>query len=128
MSIIRHMTRLSPARRLQLFRVRAAILLAVFLSAGTSLPSLDALAHHGDGAEGRRSQQHIEPAGGCLNHSDRCTLGRSGPGSGAELSLGGNLRLELLASTAHQPLPVQPPSSADSVGLPQPRAPPVRQA
>jgi hypothetical protein len=122
------MTRLSTARRLQLFRVRATILLAVFLSAGTSLPSLDALAHHGDGAESRRSQQHIEPAGGCLSHSDRCTLGRSGPGSGAQLSLGDNLRLEPLASTTHQPAPVQRPSSTDRVGLSQPRAPPVRQA
>ncbi len=107
-------------------RIKAFLLLAVFISAGTSLPSLDALAYHQDGAAGGRSQPHVEPAGGCLNHADRCSLGRSAAGSGADLTLAGDIRLELVASTVRHAFPVQPPASPALVGFPQPRAPPVR--
>jgi hypothetical protein len=63
-------------------RVRAWLLLALFLSAGTSLPSPDALLHHlhPDPFAGR---VHVEPAGGCTAHADHCTLGRTPPGSRA---------------------------------------------
>ena len=63
-------------------RAKALLLLTVFLSAGTSLPSLDALAFHHDGS-GERSRTHVEPAGGCHSHADQCTLGRTASGSGA---------------------------------------------
>src|SRR6476660_3395414 len=57
-----------------LARVRAWLLLALFLGAGTSLPSADALLHHlhPDPFAGR---VHVEPTGGCAAHSDHCTLG-----------------------------------------------------
>jgi hypothetical protein len=66
----------------RLTQAKAVVLLLVFLAAGTSLPSLDALAFHHDGS-GERSRTHVEPAGGCLSHADQCTLGRTASGSGA---------------------------------------------
>src|SRR5437773_2003487 len=69
-----------------LARARAWLLLALFLGAGTSLPSADALLHHlhPDPFAGR---VHVEPAGGCAAHSDHCTLGRTPPGSRAVASI-----------------------------------------
>jgi len=110
-----------------LLRLKAAFLLAVFLAAGTSLPSLDALAYHGEVESSERSRTHVEPAGGCLSHAGHCALGRTAPGSGAGLSLNGTTRIE----AAHQPaaplLSVHPLSSTDRRGNPQSRAPPAPQ-
>ena len=63
-----------------LARVRAWLLLALFLSAGTSLPSADALLHH---QHPEPFRVHYDPAGGCAEHADHCTLGRTPPGSSA---------------------------------------------
>jgi len=105
-------------------RVRAWLLLALFLGAGTSLPSADALLDHlhPDPSAGR---VHVEPAGGCLAHSDHCTLGRTPPGSRAVASIAFVVRVgqDDLAGTAL-------PKSADirDAGpalLPPSRAPPA---
>src|SRR5215210_494186 len=69
--------------RIRAVQAKALLLLLVFLAAGTSLPSLDALAYHGGHASSERPRTHIEPAGGCLSHADECTLGRTASGSGA---------------------------------------------
>ncbi len=63
-----------------LARVRAWLLLALFLGAGTSLPSADALLHH---QHPEPFRVHYDPAGGCAEHADHCTLGRTPPGSRA---------------------------------------------
>ena len=67
-------------------RARAWLLLTLFLGAGTSLPSPDALLFHWhvDPLAGR---VHVEPAGGCTAHGDHCTLGRTPPGSRAAAPL-----------------------------------------
>jgi hypothetical protein len=111
-------------RRSPLFRAKALLLLAVFLSAGTSLPSLDALAYHHGTTDIERSQSHIEPAGGCLSHSDHCSLGRTASGSGAVGTLSGVTRIELASSLTHTCTPRVRPICADQSAIPQPRAPP----
>ena len=120
------MSRSGPPLRRRFFRVKAFLLLAIFLAAGTSLPSLDALAYHGESEETARSQTHVEPAGGCLSHIDNCTLGRGAPGSGAGLTGCCELRLVDTPVIPHHAVHVLPPLAADLFGIPQPRAPPVR--
>jgi hypothetical protein len=105
-------------------RAKALLLLAVFLSAGTSLPSLDALVYHG-AAEIERSQPHVEPAGGCVSHSDHCSLGRTASGSGAVATLVGVVRLEPVSAPSQPCTPRHRPAVADRTGVPQPRAPPL---
>jgi len=113
-----------PARRSCLLRAKAFLLLAVFLSAGTSLPSLDALVYHHSGIELERSQSHVEPAGGCLNHADHCSLGRSASGSGAVGTLSGVTRPESVSSSPRPCARRVQPTCADRSAIPQPRAPP----
>ena len=105
-------------------RVKALHLLAVFLSAGPSLPSLDALVYHG-ATHLERSQPHVEPAGGCLSHSDHCSLGRTASGSGAVATLAGVVRLEPVSTPTQPCTPRGWPAAADRTGVPQPRAPPL---
>src|SRR5688500_7977250 len=105
-------------------RAKALLLLALFLSAGTSLPSLDALAFHHDGS-GERSRTHVEPAGGCLSHADHCSLGRGATGTGSALTISRELRLPHAVTVQIHSPPVDP-GSAVILGIPQPRAPPVR--
>jgi hypothetical protein len=64
-------------------RAQATLLLAVFLAAGSSLPSLDALFFHSGADELQGWQPHVEAAGDCVNHAGSCTLGRTAPGSAA---------------------------------------------
>ena len=105
-------------------RAKAFLLLAVFLSAGTSLPGPDALLYHGGAAELDRSSSHIEPAGGCLDHAEHCVLGRTATGAGADVPPITVVRAEL-ASRPIQPITAQPLFSADPTGIPNSRAPPV---
>jgi hypothetical protein len=118
------MYRSLPARRWYLRQAKASLLLAVFLSAGTSLPSLDALVYHHGAAVLERSQSHVEPAGGCLSHSDHCSLGRSASGSGAVATLSSVTRLEPVSSPSRPSAPRIQPTCADRSAIPQPRAPP----
>ncbi|MGZ8392063.1 MAG: hypothetical protein ACXWWK_04395 [Gemmatimonadales bacterium] len=110
-------------RRLHLRPIKALLLLAVFLSAGTSLPSLDAVVYH-SAAELDRSQSHVESAGGCLSHSDDCSLGRTASGSGAVATVRGVTRLEPVLSPPPSCAQRLPPACADRGAIPQPRAPP----
>ena len=113
-----------PARRSALLRAKAFLLLAVFLSAGTSLPSLDALVYHST-TELDRAQAHVEPAGGCLDHSGHCVLGRTASGSGAVITLVRGVRIEAHDRPAPALLTARPHTKADRGTLPQPRAPPA---
>ena len=106
-------------------RIRAILLLAVFLSAGTSLPSLDALAFHQDSGAADKARTHVEQAGGCLSHAGHCSLG-SAPGSSAGLTEHRELRLDGTAGPSRLVHPAPAPASAVSPGIPQPRAPPVQ--
>ncbi len=109
----------------RLIRAKALLLLTVFLSAGTSLPSLDALAYHGDDAGSERSGTHVEPAGGCLSHGDQCSLGRTTSGSGAVASAEAESRLVPPASPVTQHSSHLQPVCADPGALPHSRAPPT---
>ncbi|MGH7513062.1 MAG: hypothetical protein ACREOQ_09080 [Gemmatimonadales bacterium] len=105
-------------------RVRAWLLLALFLGAGTSLPSADALLHHlhPDPFTGR---VHVEPAGGCTAHSDHCTLGRTPPGSRAVASFAFLVRLvQHDHAVAVWPLS-RPRADVRATLLPPSRAPPA---
>jgi hypothetical protein len=109
----------------RLIRAKALLLLTVFLSAGTSLPSLDALAHHGIDSSSERSRTHVEPAGGCLSHADGCSLGRTASGSGAVAAVEPESRLVPSSNpAAHHSAPFQP-VCADPGALPHSRAPPT---
>ncbi len=109
----------------RLIQAKALLLLLVFLAAGTSLPSLDALAFHGNAAGSERSRTHIEPAGGCLSHTDGCSLGRTASGSGAVAAAEPESRLVPTDSPfIQQSLPLQP-VCADTGALPHSRAPPT---
>jgi hypothetical protein len=110
-----------------LTRFRAWLLLALFLGAGTSLPSPDALLFHShvDPFAGR---VHVEPAGGCTAHGEHCTLGRTSPGSRALAPLAFRARP---VSTALSTLLQQPPVPvivARVSLLPKSRAPPAPSA
>ncbi len=98
--------------RARLIRVKASLLLAVFLAAGTSLPSLDALVHHQNSEEAARSQAHVESAGGCPSHAGHCGLGRGAPGSGAGLTVSRELRLQDKTSVRQLPPPLVELASA----------------
>lgn len=124
MSILQPMHRPASARRWYHRQVKAFLLLAVFLSAGTSLPGLDALLYH-HGAELDRSQSHVEPAGGCLDHAGHCGLGRTASGSGAAVSLVRGIRIEPTDRPAPARLPAVPHTKADLGTVAQPRAPPA---
>lgn len=105
-------------------RVRAWLLLALFLSAGTSLPSLDALLFHlhPDPVSGR---VHVEPAGGCTGHADHCTLGRTPPGSRAVAPLAIVVRLAPDLRQASRLLPPAPAVVTRVASPSLPRAPPI---
>jgi hypothetical protein len=105
-------------------RVRAWLLLALFLCAGTSLPSLDALLYH-QRADPMAGRVHVEPAGGCTSHSDHCTLGRTPPGSRAVMPLILVARLATDLRVAPTLLPPAPGLSPRAASLPRSRAPPV---
>jgi hypothetical protein len=107
------------------FRVKASLLLAVFLAAGTSLPSLDAVLYHSQGSDIERWQSHVEPAGGCLNHLEHCTLGRTATGSEAVAHLSGEPRVQPAEPDIPQPLPASPHISTDRGATARPRAPPI---
>jgi hypothetical protein len=108
----------------RLTQAKASFLLLLFLAAGTSLPSLDALAFHQDAA-GERSRTHIEPAGGCLSHADQCTLGRTASGSGAVAATPGESRLIAAGPSDSPRSPRLQPSCAFTGALPHSRAPPT---
>jgi hypothetical protein len=104
-------------------RLKASLLLAVFLSAGTTLPSLDGLLFHG-GGEPERAQTHLEPAGGCLEHAEHCVLGRTAAGAGAFVASITEVRVAPPSPPAYRPThPIL--IDADDVGVPNCRAPPV---
>ena len=109
----------------RLIQAKALVLLLVFLSAGTSLPSLDAMAYHGNDAGSERSRTHIEPAGGCLAHADGCSLGRTASGSGAVAAAEAESRLVAAGSPVTQHSPHIQPVCADPGALPHSRAPPT---
>jgi hypothetical protein len=109
-----------PAR---LIRAKASLLLAVFLSAGTSLPSLDAVVYHHQGADAQRWLTHVEPAGGCLDHAEHCVLGRTAT-SGALATLAVEIKVEPASPSRLGPQPTYLGRSSLRGGLHQPRAPP----
>ena len=114
---------LFPMLGIRRIQAQSIFLLAVFLSAGTTLPSLDGLLFHGAGESGR-AQTHIEPAGGCLEHGQHCVLGRTAPGVGALAALGA----EVTAAPPAPPASSSPTSSVFNPGIagaPNSRAPPV---
>jgi hypothetical protein len=111
--------------RVRPIQAKALLLLLVFLTAGTSLPSLDALAYHGTAAGSERSRTHIEPAGGCLSHADQCSLGRTASGSGAVAAAEAESRLVATNSLVTQHSPLIQPVCADPGALPHSRAPPT---
>jgi hypothetical protein len=110
----------------RLIQAKALLLLTVFLSAGSSLPSLDALTHHANAADETRSQSHIEPAGGCASHSGHCALGRVAPNSGTGPSETRELQLDEAPRSSHHLPPLAAPLSESQTRIPQPRAPPVQ--
>lgn len=105
-------------------RIRAFLLLALFLCAGTSLPGLDAVLYH-QHPDRRADETHFDPAGGCGGHADHCTLSRTPPGSRSVLPRATVFRVITHAAVSA----VQAPVSRIIVGslrtLPQPRAPPA---
>jgi hypothetical protein len=105
-------------------RVRAWLLLALFLSAGTSLPSVDALLFHlhPDQVSGR---VHVEPAGGCTGHAEHCTLGRTPPGSRAVAELALVVRFAPNLRRASRQLPPAPAFDGLAASPSLPRAPPI---
>jgi hypothetical protein len=124
MSILQLMHRSVSSWRSLLRQARASLLLAVFLSAGTSLPGLDALVYHHSATEADRSQSHVEPAGGCLDHGQHCTLGRTAGGSGTAPTPSTEVTVQPV-SPPDQPLTTQSLLSVDPTGIPNCRAPPV---
>lgn len=107
-------------------RARAWLLLALFLGAGTSMPSADALLYHihPDPWAGR---VHVEPIGGCTAHADHCTLGRTPPGSRALASLALSVQSVRDSRPTDVPRPAPTPRAATAGLLPPSRAPPVPQ-
>jgi hypothetical protein len=109
----------------RLIQAKASLLLLIFLAAGTSLPSLDALAYHGNDAGSERSRTHIEPAGGCLSHADGCSLGRTASGSGAVAASEAETRLVPTGAPVTHHSAYTQPVCADPGALPRSRAPPT---
>jgi hypothetical protein len=106
-------------------RIRALLLLALFLGAGTSLPSLDAVLYHRHGADRFAGDTHFDPAGGCGGHADHCTLARTPPGSRSVQPQAVDFRV-----TSGEAVPSPPTLISHAIvrslrALPQPRAPPA---
>jgi hypothetical protein len=102
--------------------VRAWLLLALFLSAGTSLPSPDALVNH---RHAELFRVHFDPAGGCAGHADHCTLGRTPPGSRAAAPVAFAARLDFDSGVRQPATPTARPLDARPSLLPPSRAPPA---
>ena len=110
-------------RRARALQIRAFLLLLVFLSSGTALPSLDAIVYH-NGSADVGSRSHVEVPGGCVDHTGHCSLGRTAPGSNAVAALGGPVHREAIPQPA-QILPADGPrTGADYHTTARPRAPP----
>jgi hypothetical protein len=105
-------------------RLVAFLLLIVFLGAGTTVPGPDALFHHLNG-HADQPRTHLDPAGGCGGHAEKCTLGRASTGTGAAVAQAPVLRTE----AAEAPQPVVPSgigiATADLAAIPHSRAPPA---
>jgi hypothetical protein len=105
-------------------RLLAFLLLTIFLGAGTTVPGPDALFHHLNG-HADQLRTHLDPAGGCSGHAEKCTLGRAATGAGAAIA-----HAPVLSTQAAE---VPPPAVAAAVGivladlaaLPHSRAPPA---
>jgi hypothetical protein len=108
-------------------RIRALLLLALFLGAGTSLPGLDAVLYH-QHPDGRADQIHFDPAGGCGGHADHCTLGRTPPGSRSLQPWAVDFRVVLGEAVPSVPALASRIIVASLRALPQPRAPPAQAA
>jgi hypothetical protein len=61
-----------PATR---HRLRALLLVTLFVTGNFGLPATDILLEHSLGPH-PASQVHLEPAGGCRNHAEHCVLSR----------------------------------------------------
>jgi hypothetical protein len=105
-------------------RLVAFLLLAVFLGAGTTIPDPDVLLHHWTG-QADEHRTHIEPAGGCGSHSEKCTLGRTATGAGATLVQSPVLRAEPSDSPSPAIAPAVRIVVADPDAIPHSRAPPA---
>lgn len=116
------------ARNARLAQAKAILLLAVFLSAGTSLPSPDGLMFHHQAGEPERWQTHLEPAGGCLDHAEHCVLGRTATGSGGVATPVTEVSIHPSAPSSLQPSLTLPRRSATRGVIHQPRAPPAPRA
>lgn len=105
-------------------RLRAFLLLTLFLSAGTSLPGLDAVLYHWH-VDRRTDETHFDPPGGCGGHADHCTLARTPPGSTSIQTLTVEVRLP----TRYSHAPVRSLTTRALVSprgtLPLTRAPPA---
>jgi len=119
---VRYVPSMSRTRWIQ---VRAILLLAIFFSAGSSLPSLDALVYHSVAEGSSKSQAHVEPAGGCVNHAEHCNLGRTAPGSGAVGVASNTPPVASVSAPTPHPLVTQALCGTHRLTLAQPRAPPV---
>ena len=106
-------------------RVRALLLLALFLGAGTSLPGLDAILYHWSSPERFAGDAHFDPAGGCGGHADHCTLGRTPPGSRSVQPRMAEIRLGLSLPSATTTRLVSRVIVAPRGTLPLTRGPPV---
>ena len=109
-------------------RIRAFLLLALFLGAGTSLPSLDAMLYHRHGAERHAGDTHLDPPGGCGGHADHCTLGRTPPGSRSVQPWTVEVRITPGRAVPAFPAPVSHIIVLSLRVFPQPRAPPAQTA
>ncbi len=106
-------------------RLRALLLLALFLGAGSSLPSLDAVLYHMHGTERFAGDTHLDPAGGCGGHADHCTLGRTSPGSRSVQPWTVVVRLAPLRAQAPTRSPCPRAIVSPRGTLPRTRAPPA---
>jgi hypothetical protein len=105
-------------------QAQATLLLAVFLAAGTSLPSLDAIFFH-TSPEERQSWSHIEAAGECVTHSGSCTLARTAPGSGAGILAAAQPKVVAPSLPPASVLVTQHRSDSHRITQARPRAPPA---
>jgi hypothetical protein len=106
-------------------RAQATLLLAVFLAAGSSLPSLDALFFHGGTGEIQAGQSHVEAAGECVTHAGSCTLGRTAPGSGAVILFDAQPSLIAPSPPPPKPFVTQHQHGTHRITVARPRAPPA---
>jgi hypothetical protein len=108
-------------------RLLAWLLLAVFLSAGTTLPGTDALLHHWR-APADEQRTHVEPAGGCGAHAEKCTLGRTATGAGAAIVQSPVLRTQPFGNPSASVSRTVEILVADLDAIPHSRAPPASAA